>query len=440
MNSAGPIRAGQRLGKYRIQRRIANGGFAAVYRALDTVEGIPVALKVPRREAVTPQAMEWFRKEVRLHAGLDHPHVLQLKTADLIDGLLVIAYPLGVESLGDRMRRRMGLNTFLSLAGQMLDAVAHAHSRNVIHCDVKPDNFILFEGNALRLADFSISRLARRTVIASGSGTVGYVAPEQAMGKASFRSDVFSLGLVLYQMLAAELPEWPFRWPLPGLARVRRKVPPAFVDFLQRARNVNPARRFRDGIEMKQAFERLLPQVRRFAAGRRRRRNGQVDSGSGSDWREVRFRQFQRELGSQLELAHRCGQCAGPLAEAMIACPWCGVEPSFGAVETRFPARCPRCKRGRKLDWRFCAWCYGGGMPNPSERRYPDRRYRGRCRAPSCRGPLMPFMRYCPWCRRRVQQREHLEGVRERCATCRQPVVSRYWDHCPWCARPLARR
>ena len=78
----------------------------------------------------------------------------------------------------------------VDLARQVLEAVAHAHEHRIIHCDIKPENFILFPGNRLRLTDFGISRLAARTVLASGSGTVGYVAPEQAMGRASFQSDV----------------------------------------------------------------------------------------------------------------------------------------------------------------------------------------------------------------------------------------------------------
>lgn len=424
---------GHRLGKYKLVQKLAEGGFGTVYRAHDTVEGVHVALKVPRADLVTAKALEWFRHEVRLHASLDHPNILVLKSADMIDGQLVVAYPLGIESLGDRMRRRMGIETFLALAEQMLAAVAHAHQRSVIHCDVKPENFILFPEGRIRLTDFSISKMALRTVIGSGSGTLGYVAPEQAMGKTSFRSDVFSLGLIFYQMLSGELFEWPFRWPGPEDAKVRRKVPPTFIAWLRRSLDIEPARRFRDAAEMLTTFQRLRPHVRRHQATQVRKRHG---GNTRRDWTEVRFRQFRQQYGAELELKHRCHKCDGPTSEAMAACPWCGVKAKFTGP-TRFPARCPRCQRGRKADWRFCAWCYGAGFTDVSERSYEDQRYDGRCANDACRGPLMPFMRYCPWCRRKNAKPTRITGVSDRCPGCKQGVVRSFWDHCPWCARRL---
>ena len=168
-----PVRVRQRLGKYRIDRRLAEGGFATVYKAYDTISGIPVALKVPHPALVTRETLEVFRKEVRLTAGLDHSNILPVKDAGFIDGRFVIAYPLGDETLGDRLGRRMSVRTMIGLAEQMLEAVAFAHRRRILHGDLKPENFILFPGNHLRLADFGIAKVAHRTLEASGSGTVG---------------------------------------------------------------------------------------------------------------------------------------------------------------------------------------------------------------------------------------------------------------------------
>ena len=207
------LRVRQKLGKYVIERRLAEGPFANVYRALDTIEGVRVAIKVPHPHLVNQDLLDDFREEVRLMARLDHINILALKDASLIDGHFVIALPLGQKTLGDRLQTRMGLKTAVGFAEQMLDAVAYAHENRIIHCDLKPENFLIFDESHLRLADFGIARVARRTIQGSGWGTLGYMAPEQAMGKPSFRSDVFSLGLILYRMLSGDFPIGPTTGP-----------------------------------------------------------------------------------------------------------------------------------------------------------------------------------------------------------------------------------
>ena len=249
------LKARQNIGKYRIEKRLALGGFAAVYRAYDTIEGIRVALKVPHDEHITTDALRTFRNEARLVARLDHPNVLPIKDASIIDDRFVIASPLGQATLLERWQRRMTMQKRLELVRQMLAGVAHAHERKIIHCDIKPENFILFPNNRLRLADFGIARIARRTIQGSGSGTVGYMAPDQAMGRPSLRSDVFSLGLLIYRLITGHLPEWPFEWPLQGHARLRRATSSEFVAFLQKALELNPRRRFADAAEMLAEFE-----------------------------------------------------------------------------------------------------------------------------------------------------------------------------------------
>src|SRR3990170_952503 len=210
------LRAGQKLGKYRLLTKLSVGTFATVFRAFDTLEGVYVALKIP------------------------HPNLLALKTADYIDGQLVIAFPLGEESLDDRLAKRLSLRPALDLGEQLLRALAFAHENRVIHCDVKPDNLLLFPNSRLRLTDFGISKVAQRTVSASGAGTVGYMAPEQAMGRPSARSDVFAAGIVLWQMFSGYLPEWPFDWPPPAYERVRLRLDPDMVAVLRRALELKP--------------------------------------------------------------------------------------------------------------------------------------------------------------------------------------------------------
>ena len=273
MTTTSVFRSKQKLGKYRIERRLADGGFAAVYQAYDMIEGIRVALKIPHTAALDAAVLEDFRKEVRLTARLDHPHILPLKNASFIDGNFVLVFPLGEQSLADRLRSRMSLHTTVDFSSQMIDAVAYAHRQRIIHCDIKPENFILFAGHRLRLPDFGIARIAMRTVRASGSGTIGFIAPEQAMGKPSLRSDVFSLGLILYRMFSGTLPEWPFVWPPEGHARLRGRVHPELIAVLRKAIELSPRKRFRDAEQMRSAFERITPRVMKYAERLRLRKS-----------------------------------------------------------------------------------------------------------------------------------------------------------------------
>lgn len=426
----------QKLDKYRVERRIADGAFAVVYQAYDTVEGVRVALKVPQQHLLTPIRLADFRKEVRLTAKLDHPNILPIKTAGFLNGLFVIVYPLGEESLEDRMSRRLSVRKALLYAEQTMEALAHAHGNKIIHCDVKPSNLILFSRDRLRLADFGIAKFALRTLRASGSGTVGYIAPEQALGKPSFRSDVFSVGLILHEMLTGRLPEWPFDWPPPGLARVRQRFHPDLIAFLRRSMEVDSRRRYENAATMLAAFRRIKSRVVAHLTKQSRRKR--TSRRQNNDWRVVRFKAFRRSHGSDLETNAECTKCGGPVSEPMRFCPWCSSKRKIHRGPTRFPGRCKRCGRGMKLDWRFCPWCYGGGYAVETSRQYSDRRYRARCRNSACeRKRLMPFMRYCPWCRTKVRQEWKIPGSRRRCPRCRWAVLPNFWESCPWCGRGL---
>jgi eukaryotic-like serine/threonine-protein kinase len=275
-NDSPKLRTRQRFGKYRIEKQLAQGGFAFVYQAVDTIEGVRVALKMPHQSNVTPTMLETFQREARLVAKLDHPNILPLKDASFIDGRFVITSKLGEQTLGDRLRKRISFQHAIVVIEQMIDAVAYAHRNRIIHCDIKPDNMILLPDGRLQLMDFGIAKVAQktivRTMIASGSGTVGYMAPEQAMGRPSARSDVFSLGLIAYKVLTNHLPEWPFDWPPPGYAILRRKLHPDMIDLLRKSIELRPSRRFRDANEMLLAFRRVKPRAVRFAKERTSRK------------------------------------------------------------------------------------------------------------------------------------------------------------------------
>jgi len=228
------LRLNRRLGPYRVVARLARGGSSDVYRAFDTLARDEVALKLPRR-GDGERERGAFEREARAQARLAHPNVLPVRAAETIGEHFVIVTPLGVEDLASRLRRRLAPRTARALAEQLLSGLAHAHAAGVAHLDVKPQNAILLEPERLCVSDFGLARVLRRPRWASGSGTIGYLAPEQALGRPSLRSDVFSAGLVLWEMFGKHLPIWPFEWPLPGAARIERDFGPAVVAVLRRA-------------------------------------------------------------------------------------------------------------------------------------------------------------------------------------------------------------
>jgi serine/threonine-protein kinase len=411
-----------------------NGPLAAVYQAYDTIHGIRVALKVANPAAMDEFFLADFKREARLAPKLEHPNILPIRDASFIEGLFVISMPLGECSLADRMRRRIATATALDFADQALAGVAHAHHNKIIHCDIKPDNFIVFSGNQLKLGDFAFSKVAIRTLKASGSGTIGYMAPEQALGRPMFQSDVFSLGLLIYELFSGHLHEWPYEWPPAHIQRVREKLKPSLVEWLRKSTQIRPADRYKDAVSMYREFKRL-----RNGSARRRPSARRQVSTDPALWESVRFRQFQRKYRKALDTRFECRHCEGPVSESMQCCPWCGTAPPLVRFETTYPASCPRCHRGTKLDWPYCAWCYGFAFEVETNRRYPDRRYETHCTNANCRGPLMPFMRYCPWCRTKVKRAWKLRGGEHRCPSCRWGVDLDFWRYCAWCTKVLRR-
>jgi serine/threonine-protein kinase len=263
------LRVGSRLGKYRLDRRIGSGAYAAVYSALDTLLGVKVALKIPSAAAMSTELLEEFRREVRLTMSLDHPNILPIRDATFIDGHFVIVSPLAQRTLEDRLRNRMSFESAFDILTQLLEAVSHAHEHGVIHCDIKPENILMFKGNHVRLGDFGIAKAAQKTISGSGTGTVGHMAPEQAMGKPSMRSDVFAIGLIAFRMLAGSWPEYPFEWPMPGAANLRRRAHPELISIIRRSISFNPRHRYRDATQMLNEWNRVRLKAMRFVKRRR---------------------------------------------------------------------------------------------------------------------------------------------------------------------------
>ena len=265
------LRVRQRVGKYRIEKRLGEGGFARVYQAMDTIQGIRVALKVPHAPYVTEEVLTEFRREARTASQLEHENILPIKDASFIDDRFVIVFPLGERTLDERLKHRMTTESAMNIIAQVLEAVAYAHEHRIIHCDIKPENVILFPDGTARLTDFGIAKVAQKTIRGSGTGTVGFMAPEQAMGKPSQRSDVFSTGLLMYRMLAGEWLEWPFEWKGPGYKRLRARVHEDLIAVIRKATELDPRHRYRDGSSLLRAFDRSRPKVLKYIERKRKR-------------------------------------------------------------------------------------------------------------------------------------------------------------------------
>jgi eukaryotic-like serine/threonine-protein kinase len=201
--------------RYPLERPLGRGGMATVYLARDVKHQRPVAVKVLHPELAAGLGTERFLREIRIEAGLQHPHILPLHDSGEADGFLYYVMPyVAGESLRDRLTRegRLSLADTLRIAGDVADALAYAHERGVVHRDIKPENILLSGGHAL-VADFGIAKAveaagdSRLTETGWGMGTPAYMSPEQIVGDpVDGRSDVYGLGCVVYEMLAGHAP------------------------------------------------------------------------------------------------------------------------------------------------------------------------------------------------------------------------------------------
>ena len=234
-------------------------------------------------------------------------------------------------------------------------------------------------------------------------------------------------------MLTGRLPEWPFSWPPVGLDRLRGRVHSDLIAIIRKSIEVDPRKRFASGVSLLTTFRRIKPRALTKGINKKTLKN---PTGSKSHWKSVQWRQFQRLYGKQLYTNCKCGRCGGPVAETMAWCPWCSTKRTKHDAETGFSICCPRCHRGLKTDWLYCPWCYGPGFEVGTTRKYSDKRYVARCTNTKCsRKQLMAFMRYCPWCRRKVNRKWKIEGSNDVCKACGWGTVGDFWKCCPWCGK-----
>ena len=433
-----PLRRGGKLGKYRLEKRLGMGGFAEVWRALDTVERRRVALKVALPGAVEEFGRDQLEHEARLLVRLRHPNIQDTRNADWIDDRFVIVSELADANLLRYPRARRSPRVALSIVRQIAAALAFAHGRHVMHRDVKPENVLVFKDGRAVLADFGLSRLARsiqRTY--TEAGTLGYLAPEQAYGRPGYASDIFSLGLIAYELLTGLLMRWPFEWPTEGHRKFQAKVPEPLQPVLRKAVEFQPAKRYPDGETFLRAFDRAMKRAEELAAPKKRPLRRRKKTPASPRLLETEL--FRKLHGRRLALRYACRHCEGPIAESMRFCPWCGAGDNSFREVTSFPLVCPSCERGVKPEWSACPWCFEGRFVSNGRKPGPDPAATRRCSRKGCEGQLRPFMRYCPLCKRKVRRVWSDEKLRDRCPRCRWPVSRESWRFCPWCGRREAK-
>ena len=265
---------GALAGRYQVERQIGRGATATVYLARDLKHDRPVAVKVLRPELSAAIGGERFLLEIKVAAGLQHPHILPLYDSGDAGGTLYYVMPfVEGESLRDRLNRepKLPLDDALRIAREVADALAYAHEADIVHRDIKPENILLSDGHAV-VADFGIARAINRaggeglTETGMAIGTPVYMSPEQASAERAVdgRTDIYSLGCVLYEMLAGKPPfTGPTTFaviahrlsdPPDKLRGIRPEIPEDIERAVERSLADDPADRYRTATEFEDAL------------------------------------------------------------------------------------------------------------------------------------------------------------------------------------------
>ncbi|HET7622950.1 MAG TPA: serine/threonine-protein kinase [Gemmatimonadaceae bacterium] len=261
-------------GRYALERELGRGGMATVYLARDLEHDRHVAVKVLLPELAVTLGVERFLREIEVGTVLQHPHIVGVLDSGQTDGILYYTMPfVDGASLRDRLDRekQLPIDDAISIARQVAEALAYAHSQGVVHRDIKPENILLNKDGAM-VADFGIARAVSvaggETLTRTGMavGTPTYMSPEQAMAsrEVTAESDIYSLACVMYEMLAGQPP---FSGPtamallarhsldnVPSLKIVRGTVPDAVEDAIVRAMAKVPADRFHSATDFAAAL------------------------------------------------------------------------------------------------------------------------------------------------------------------------------------------
>ncbi len=310
---------GRLLGRrYEILERVGGGGWAVVYRASDTYLGRPVAVKVLRAQyAADEEFVRRFRREAQAAASLSHPNVVGVydvgEEGDTY--YIVMEYVDGV-TLRQRIEAEgpLPVGEAIRIAAQILDALEHAHTNNIVHRDIKPHNILVTRSGRVKVTDFGIARAATTATLTHTGSIVGsahYFSPEQARGGfTGVKSDLYSVGVVLYEMLTGQVPfngESPISVAIKHIqeqplapSQLNPSIPPELEAMILRAMEKEQARRYQSAREMLEELNRISkdrtegpgevpgPAETRPAPGTERPRNRGEDMSENEITRKVR--------------------------------------------------------------------------------------------------------------------------------------------------------
>jgi eukaryotic-like serine/threonine-protein kinase len=304
---------GQTVGKYQILSNLGSGGFGTVFLAKDVWIDKKVAIKVPHR-----QSAEWgdLLQEPRLLAALDHANIVGIVTAERVDGVffIVMEYVKGesLEAVLDR-EKSLDLPRSLNYAVQILKGVDHAHQAQILHRDLRPANVLVSESGIVKVADFGTSRFLEKSHATTVIGSPPYMAPEQFQGRAVLASDIYSVGVIIYQMLTGTLPYFS-----PNPAQIERMVaqgrctPP-------RIRNAHVPREISD-IVMKAIHSDLNERYQRAGELLEDLATALDIDHKATELDDIRKRLKAREVPKR----GFCWHCRKPLHARADSCPFCG--------------------------------------------------------------------------------------------------------------------
>jgi serine/threonine protein kinase/tetratricopeptide (TPR) repeat protein len=268
---------GQRFGKYEVMEKIGAGGFGSVYKARDVESDSIVALKILKSEEAADTVVERFFREAKTASLLESPHIVEIYDSGTYDDGHFLAMELleGLTLKDLAAKKKPSLEEVIRIAIQVCDALTVAHEKGIVHRDIKCENIMVDESGHTKVLDFGIARMSdMATLTRTGDvlGTAAYMSPEQALGDSlDGRSDIFSLGVVLYEMLTSVLP-FPGEHPMAVLYSLINEDPRSMTELnsdlpieaehlLSKAMMKEPDKRYATAEEMKQDLAALLEKV-----------------------------------------------------------------------------------------------------------------------------------------------------------------------------------